>query len=110
MSQVAENVIPVPEVIEHFGDAKKVLARLMKPAAVVPVDLVALREECVSATWVHSGSRVGRLYEHAVSDLDHALRLQNNGGSASKLKRAIFDARQSVETARSFARASSRRA
>lgn len=29
MQQVAENVIPVPEVIEHFGDAQAVIARLM---------------------------------------------------------------------------------
>lgn len=35
MSPVAETVIPVPEVIEHFGDAQKILARLV----LTPVEL-----------------------------------------------------------------------
>lgn len=105
MSQVAENVIPVPEVIEHFGDVRKVLARLMKKT--VPAtygDLLEVQRECAEASWKLQGTKAGRLYNHALRDIDRAqFLLANDPKCGVRSKAAAAEALVSVQTARDFA-------
>lgn len=65
MLQAPEVVIPVPEVIEHFGDAKKVLARLASRDAAVK--LLADCDEALDTPFYGDFGLLARLRLHSSS-------------------------------------------
>ena len=90
MSSVAENVIPVPEVVEHFGDAEAVIARLMGQVAFERARLARrlaayrLAGDCAEALGIPFCGDFGLLarLRLALSSLQAALSLPDNAGAA----------------------------
>lgn len=105
MSQIAEPVIAGLEVVEHFGEAPEVLARLMAAPVVrarrpAPSSVDRLRSEhsrCVELSWrlLESCSRVSRAYSRALPLIEDAI-----AGAAGRSARALrLDALAAVAAA-----------
>lgn len=106
MSQIAEPVIAGLEVVEHFGEASDVLARLMAAPVVLrarrpaPSSVDRLRSEhsrCVEMSWrlLESCPRVSRAYSRALPLIEDAI-----AGAAGRSARALrLDALAAVAAA-----------
>lgn len=105
MSQIAEPVIAGLEVVEHFGEAREVLARLMAAPVVrarrpAPSSVDRLRSEhsrCVELSWrlLESCPRVSRAYSRVLPLIEDAI-----AGAAGRSARALrLDALAAVAAA-----------
>lgn len=98
MSQIAEPVIAGLEVVEHFGEAREVLARLMalpaprarralSPASAAFVELFRSEHaRCLELSWrlAELFPRVSRAYADALPAIEDAI-----AGSAGRSARAL---------------------
>lgn len=105
MSQIAEPVIAGLEVVEHFGEAREVLARLMavpvvrvrRPASSFVDRLRSEHARCVELSWrlLESCPRVSRAYSRALPLIEDAI-----AGAAGRSARALrLDALAAVAAA-----------
>lgn len=89
MSQVAENVIPGLEVIEHFGDAQAVIRRIKGEATIE--EMACERARCLAAVDLFAGGNEpkSRRYLEAAFALDDAIQADAERWSRARTLRFL---------------------